>query len=170
MVTAFWYIHDPNFGILSWFWRCKEHPCSLSPYLGLWLRLEDPDWGFTSWFWYKYSQWSLIYLISKFWLSILILKVQRTSMSWSPNMGLWWTLEVSDWGLTVLFWFVYGCWCLVNLCSEVGPSILILKVKRTSLSFKTCSWALEDYGGFWLGFRSWKWFGYGHWSLIHPCS
>ena len=27
MITGLWYTHDPNSGSLSWFWRCKEHPC-----------------------------------------------------------------------------------------------------------------------------------------------
>ena len=26
-VTGLWYTHVPNFVSLSWFWRCKEHPC-----------------------------------------------------------------------------------------------------------------------------------------------
>ena len=43
MVTGFWHTHDPNFGSLSWFWRCKEHPCPLSPHLGLWRTLDVPD-------------------------------------------------------------------------------------------------------------------------------
>ena len=46
IVTGLWYTHDPNFGSLSWFWRCKEHPCPWSPHLGLWRTLEVPDWGF----------------------------------------------------------------------------------------------------------------------------
>ena len=49
MVTGLWYTYIPNFGPLSWFWRCKEHPCPLSPYLGLWRMLEVPDWGLASW-------------------------------------------------------------------------------------------------------------------------
>ena len=45
LVTGLWYTHDPNFGSLSWFWRCKEHPCPLSPDLRLWRTLNVPDWG-----------------------------------------------------------------------------------------------------------------------------
>ena len=56
MVTGLWYTHDPNFGSLSWFWRCKEHPCPLSPHLGLWRMLEVPDWGLASWSWFGYGQ------------------------------------------------------------------------------------------------------------------
>ena len=66
-VTGLRYTKDPNFGSLSWFWRCKEHPCPLSPHLGLWRMLEVPDWG-----WFGYGHWSLIHWGSKFWLSILI--------------------------------------------------------------------------------------------------
>ena len=52
-----WYGHwslihlFPNFGSLSWFWRCKEHPCPLSPHLVLWRMLEVPDWDLASWSW-----------------------------------------------------------------------------------------------------------------------
>ena len=81
MVTGLWYTNDPYFGSLSWFWRCKEHPCPLSPHLGLWRTLEVPDWGFASWYWFWCDHWSLVYPSSKFWLSIFILYVQRTSMS-----------------------------------------------------------------------------------------
>ena len=87
MVTGLWYTSDPNFGSLSWFWRCKEHPCPLSPHLELWRMLEVPDWGLASWSWFGYGHWSLIHLWSKFWLSILILKVQRTSMSFKSWFG-----------------------------------------------------------------------------------
>ena len=45
VITGFWYTHDPNFGSLSLFWRCKEHPCPLSSHFGLWRILEVPDWG-----------------------------------------------------------------------------------------------------------------------------
>ena len=81
MVTGLWYTNDPNFGSISLFWRCKEHPCPLSPHLGLWRMLEVPYWCLASLSWFEYCHWSFTYLYSKFWLSILILKVQRTSMS-----------------------------------------------------------------------------------------
>ena len=55
IVTVLLCIHIPNFGSLSWFWRCKEHTCLLSPDLGLWRRLEVPDWGSESWSWYDYD-------------------------------------------------------------------------------------------------------------------
>ena len=49
MVNGLWYTHDSNFDSLSWFWRCKEHPCPLSPHLGLLRTLEVPDWRLASW-------------------------------------------------------------------------------------------------------------------------
>ena len=44
MATGLWYSHDPNFGPLSWIWRCKEHKCPLNPHSGIWRMLEVPDW------------------------------------------------------------------------------------------------------------------------------
>ena len=70
MFTDLWYPNIPNFGSLSWFWRCKEHPCPLSPIYGLWLGLEVPDWGLASWSWFGYGHWFLIYLYSDFWLHL----------------------------------------------------------------------------------------------------
>ena len=96
MVIDLWYTNDSNFGSLSWFWRCKEHPCPLSPHLGLWRMLEVPDWGLASWSWFGYGHWSFIQPWSEFWLSILILRVQRTLMSFKSSFG---TLEDAR-----------GCW------------------------------------------------------------
>ena len=87
MVFGLWYNHYPNFGSLSWFWRCKEHLCPSSSHLGLWRMLEVPDWGLVSWSWFGYGHWSLIHPWSNFWLSILILKVHRTSMSFKSSFG-----------------------------------------------------------------------------------
>ena len=82
MVTGVYYNHA-----LSWFLRCKDHPRPSSPDLGLCRMLEVPYWGLASWSWFGYGQWSLIYPWSKCWLSILILKVQRTSMSFKSSFG-----------------------------------------------------------------------------------
>merc|ERR1712112_544868 len=46
----------------------------------------------------------------------------------------------------------HGHWSLVHPYSEFWLSILILKVQRTSLSFKSSFGALEDAGGSLLGF------------------
>ena len=120
IVTGLWYTHDPNFGSLSWFWRCKEHPCPLSPHLGLWRMLEVPDWGLASWSWFGYDHWSLIHPSSKFWLSILILKVQRTSMSFKSSYG-----ALEDAGGS---WLGFGIFILIWIWSLVFdiPMIWIL--------------------------------------------
>ena len=152
MVTGLWYTHDPNFCSLSWFWRCKEHPCPLSPDFGLWRMLEVPDWGLASWSWFGYGHWSLIYPWSKFWLSILILKVQRSSMSFK---SWFWALEDAggSWQgifILILIWV----WSLVfeTPMVQILIYIFILKVQRTSMSFKSCFGALDDAGGSWLEF------------------
>ena len=62
MVTGNWYTPGLDFGSLSWFWRCKEHPCPLSPHFGLWRTLEVPDWGLAFWFWFGYGPGSWIWL------------------------------------------------------------------------------------------------------------
>ena len=73
MVTGLGYSHVPNYGSLSWFWRCKGHPCPLSTDLGLWRMLEVPDWGSASWFWFIcgtglcYTNFLNFRLLSWFW-------------------------------------------------------------------------------------------------------
>ena len=124
MFIGHWYTHDPNFGSLSWFWRCKEHPCPLSPHLGLWRMLEVPDLGLASWSWFLYGQWSLIHPCSKFQLSILILKVQRTSMSFKSWFG---TLEDTGesslgFGILILIWI----WSLVSDTPMIWIFVLYL--------------------------------------------
>ena len=102
-----------------------------------------PDWGLASWSWFGYGDWSLIHPWSKFWLSILIFKVQRISMSFNSLLGdlvckggfwlcfgilflIWIWLQVVD---TPIFWNL-------TLCLDFGCVI------RT-MSFKSCFWALE---------------------------
>ena len=48
MVTGLWYTLDPNFGSLSWSWRCKENICPLGPHWRFWGMLEVPDWSVAS--------------------------------------------------------------------------------------------------------------------------
>ena len=62
--------------ILIWVW-----------YLMALKMLKVPDWDLESWSWYGLGHWSLLHPWSKFWLSILILKVQRTSMSFRSWFG-----------------------------------------------------------------------------------
>ena len=87
IVTSLWYTHVPNLGYLSWFLRCKQHPCLLSSDMVFWRMLEVPDWGLGSRSWFGYGQWCFVHMWSKFWLSLLILKVQRTSMSFKSSFG-----------------------------------------------------------------------------------
>ena len=70
----------------------------------------------------------------------------------SPHLGLWRTLDVSDWGLASWSWFGYGHCSFIHSCSKFWPSFLIFEVQRTSMSFKSCFGTLEDTGSFWLGF------------------
>ena len=111
IVTGLWYTNGPNFGPLSWLWWCKEHPYPLSPDFVLWRMLKVPDWGRGSWSWFEYGHWSLIQKFSKFWLSVLILKAQRTSMSFKSSFvaledagGSW-----LGFGILILIWI----WSLV---------------------------------------------------------
>ena len=194
-----------NFGSLSWLWRCKEHPCPSIPNLGLWRMLEVPDWSLASCYSLGYGHWFFILPWSEFWLWILIMKMQRTSMflmswfgaledaegssvgfcilfeiliwslvvyihdlyfcplSWfwrckdhyvllRPDLGLWRMLQVPDWSFASWYWFGYADWPLVHPYSKFWLSILILKVQRTSMSFKSWFGSLEDAGGSWPGF------------------
>ena len=159
MVTGLWYTHDLTFGSLFSFWRCKEHLCPFSPDLGFQRTLEVANWGLASGSWFEYGQWSLVYPWSKFWLFILIWRCKKYACPLSPDMGLWRTLEVPDWGFAPWYWFGYGHWSLFHPYSEFWLSILILKMQRTSMSFKSSFGALEDAGGSWRGFAPWYWFG-----------
>ena len=117
MVNDLWYTNIQNFGSLSWFWMCKEHPCPLSPDLGLWWGLEVPDWGMASWSWFGYGHWSLMHPWSDFWLYILLLKVQRTSMSFKSSFG-----AMGDaWGS----WLGFGILILIWIWSLVFASTMI---------------------------------------------
>ena len=170
MVTGLWYTHDPNFVSLSWFWRCKDYPCPLSPHLGLLRMLEAPDWVLASWSWFGYGLWFLIHPWSKIWLFFLILKVQRTAMSFNSSYEV---LE-DDWDS----WLGFGIlvlnkiWSLVfdTPMTQILALYLVQKVQRTFMSFKSwfgvcililiSIWSLD----------SWSWFGHVSWSLIHLSS
>ena len=114
--------------------------------------LQFPDWGLASVSWFIYCQLSLIHHCSEYWLSILIFNVQRTSMSFKFCFG---ALE-DTWGSWLGFvsgsWFGYGYWSLKHQCSKFWIPFLILKVQRTSMSFKFWFGDCEDTGGSWLGF------------------
>ena len=106
MVTGLWYTNVTNIGSIFWFWGFKEHPCSLTHSLRPWRMLEASDCGLLSWSWFGYGHWSLIYSWSEFLLFILILKVQRTSMSFKTWFGALKDAEGS-WpgsGIWILIW------------------------------------------------------------------
>ena len=114
-------LHMPNFGSLSWFWRCKEHPCPLSPDLELWRTLEVPDCGLASWYWFGYGHWPSVHPYAKFWLSILILKLQRSSMSFKAWFG-----ALEDAGGS---WLGFGILILIWIRSLVFGTPILLSPK-----------------------------------------
>ena len=81
IVTGLWYSPVQNFVSLSWFLKCKEHLCLLSPDYGLWRMLEVPDWSLALRSWLGFCQWCFIHPCFEFCRSILILKMQRTPIS-----------------------------------------------------------------------------------------
>ena len=94
MVTAFWNTRDPNYGSLSWFWRCKEHSSPLSPNFGVWRMLEVANLAFESWSWIGWVKepcldlpWSFHFnQISRSWdFTVLILDWLYLSFHWSES-------------------------------------------------------------------------------------
>ena len=167
MVTGLWNTHDPNFGSLSWFWMCKEHSCPLSPHLGIERMLEVPDWGLASWSWFGYGHWSLIKPWSKFWFSILILKVQRTSISfksWSVALK---NAEVSwHWFDIVILIWIWSAGFDTSRFQVLAIYLDSFKVRKTLVSLKSWFWFFEDFGGSWFGFSilTMIWKG---WETLH---
>ena len=156
-----------NIRSLSWFWRCKEHLCPLCHHLGLWRMLEVHDWIVASWSWFGYGHWSLIYQSLEFWLSILILKVQGTSMYLKSWFG---SLKHDRWsqlGFGILI--LIQIWSLIfdQPNSKIGLSILIWRYKEHPCSsnpdFRL--WRMLEVPDW--GLTSWSWFKYGHCSLLH---
>ena len=60
--------------------------------------------------------------------------------------GVWYT-HVLNFDSLPSSCFLFGQWSLIYLCSKFCLYILILKVQRTSMSFKSYFGALEDAGG-----------------------
>ena len=87
MVGGLWYTHNLNVVPLSWFWSSKEYLSPLSTDLVLLRMMEVPDYGLVFWTQLGYGFWSLIHPHSEFWLSLLILMVQRTTMSFKTCFG-----------------------------------------------------------------------------------
>ena len=120
MASWLWCTHVPNFDLLSWLWRCKEHPYPQSFHMGLWRILEVLDYDLVSWSWFGYGPWSLLQPWSKFWPSILILKVQRTSMSFKSSFG-----ALEDAGGSWLGFGILILICIWSLVLDI-PMIRIL--------------------------------------------
>ena len=115
--------------------------------------LKVSYWGLGHWSWFWHSLWYLIQPRPKFWLSISILKMPRTSMSFKSTFG---ALEDPGGsrlgvGISILIWI----WSLVF---DIPMFRILafypdLKVQRTSMSFKSWFWSLKDARCSWLGLR-----------------
>ena len=133
MVTGLWYVHDPNFGSLSWFWRCKEHPCSFSPHSELWRMLEVPDWGLASWSWLDMVTGIWYNHVPNFGSLSLFLRCNEHTCPLSPDLGIrrfltWvWHLDL-DMNMITGLWYNHD----PNFGSlswfEVANNIHVLKV------------------------------------------
>ena len=149
MVSGLLYNHDPNFGYLSRFLSCQEHPCPISPDLGLWRIMEVPDWGLGFLSLFGYGHWSLIHPWSEFWISILIFKVQRTSKSFKSSFG-----ALEDTGGS---WLVFGIYIFIWTCSGTLFGSLL---KFRSHSDQLLSWKRAIFGSKsplgWYQNRGWK--------------
>ena len=137
--------------------------------------LEVPDWGLASWSAFGYGHWSLIHPWSEFWLSILILKVQRTSMSFKSSSGALEDAGDSWLGFAILIFqmFLTGVWHLDLDLDMVTGLWYTLDPKFGSLSwFWGCKehpcplspdfelWRTLEVPAW--GLASWSWFWYGH--------
>ena len=112
-----------------------------------------PDWGLASWYWFGYSHWSLVHPYAKFWLSILILKVQRTSMSFKSSFGALGNAEGS-WVVVRIFIFA-RIWLLVfdSPMFQILALYLDFEGAKNIHVLQVLIWALGDTGGFQLGFH-----------------
>ena len=132
--------------------------------------LKVPDWSLASWSWLGYGHCFLVDRCSQFWLSIWILKVQRTSMFFKSSF---WSLKDAG-GSLLMFDTLILIW-IWSLIFDTFISWIF------SLSW---FWWFKDHSyplipDLWLwrmlevpdwGLASWSLFGYGHWSLIHTWS
>ena len=137
--------------------RVQRSPLSSKSWLELWWTLEVPDWGLGSWSW-----WGCVYDLStdpytKFELSKLKLKVQRSLLSSKTWLELWRTLEIPDWGFSSSPW--WGCVFRgpMDIYTKFQLSWLSLKVQRSLLSSKPS----------WL--ELWKTLEFPDWGFIIQC-
>ena len=117
--------------------------------------LEVTDWSLGSWSSFRNDHWCLIHPFSKFWLSILILMLQRTSISFKPWFGALEDSGGSSLGFCILMlnwiWLlVYGipmfqiCALYFNLEDANNMHVLKLLISgfRVHLRFLTRVWHL----------------------------
>ena len=149
-ITGLWFTHDPNFCSLSWFWTCKEHPCSLSPYLWLWTMRVG------SWLWFVIINlvliWlrSLVHTCAKSGLSFWILNVQVLLLAFENAGGSWLGFDIF-----VLIWV----WPLI--CDTPLFQILCLYFhSKGAKSIHVLNILIWDFGGCWR-------FLIGVWYLDH---
>ena len=147
MVPGLWHTHDPNFGCIL-ILKVQRTSMSFKSSFGA---LED-----AAGFWLRFGILILIWILVlvfikpwfKFWLTIRILKLQRSLMSFQSSFGAAEDAGGSwlRFGILILIWI----WLLVFDISTIN--ILVLKVQRKSMSFKSSFGTLEDTGGSWLVF------------------
>ena len=170
MVFGLCHTNGPNFGSLSWFWKCKDGPCLLSPDLGLWRMLEVPDRGLSSWSWFEYGHWYLIHPWSKFLSLSSFWKCKEQPFAQVLIWGFGWCLRFLTWvwhfdlhlDLVTSLWYanlpnfpsLYWLWRCKEPSFPLGPDFLLWRMLE-----------VPDWG-----LASWSWLGYGHWFLIHPSS
>ena len=124
--------------------------------------LDVPDWGLASWSWFGYGHWSLMYPWSKFWLSILILKMQRTSMSFKSSFEaledagdswLGFHILILIWILSVVFDIPLIQILALYLNFEGAKNIHVLKI------------LMRGFGGCWR-FLTWVWYLGHHFDMV----
>ena len=117
--------------------------------------MKVPDWILAYWEWFEYGHWSLTHLLSKFWLSILILKVQRTSMSFKSSFG----------DLEKCWRFLTGVWDLYHDLDMVTSLWFTHVLNFGSLSWLwKCKEHLCPFSHDW-GFGGWWRFLIGVWHV-----
>ena len=138
---------------MSSIWRRKENQCPLCLDLGLWRMLNLLDWDMASWSWFRYGHRSFVHPCSKFWLSIFILKVQRTSMSFKSWFG-----ALEDAGCFLLglgIFILIEIWSLVfnKHMFQIWALYLDFEGSKNIHVLKALIWG---FGGCWR-FLTWIW-------------
>ena len=146
MVTGLWFTHDSKFGSLSWSWRCKDHPCPLSPHSGLWRMLKVLEWGLASW--------SCLDMVTGLWSTH---DPNFCSLSW---FWKWKNIHVFQ----VLIWEFWGSWRILSGVWHLDLNLDIVTglwyahvlnfvyVAKKIQVLKSLFWTFKDAGGSWLVF------------------